>query len=207
MKQPAYDPNNVFAKILRGELPVHKVYEDDETFVLMDIMPRSDGHILVIPKAPCRNLYDAPPDAVAAVARTVQRVAFAVTSAFAADGVTVTQANESAGGQVVFHMHTHVMPRHDGQSLRPHTRQMADNAVLAAHAEKDQGGARLKHHLPSPLPVRRFRATTPPASARSTQRAGQAARSCGGSTGPTARRPAHRDAPRAAKPPARLSGR
>jgi histidine triad (HIT) family protein len=134
MNLPAYDPDNVFARILRGELPAHKVYEDNDTLALMDIMPRADGHVLVIPKAPCRNLYDAPPDAVAAVARTVQRMAIAVTRAFSADGVSITQANESAGGQVVFHMHTHVMPRHDGQSLRPHTGQMADNAVLAAHA-------------------------------------------------------------------------
>jgi histidine triad (HIT) family protein len=136
MTLPAYDPNNVFARILRGELPVHKVYEDDQTFVLMDIMPRCDGHVLVIPKAPCRNLYDAAPEAVAAVALTVQRMARAVTKAFAAEGVTIHQFNETAGGQAVFHLHAHVMPRHSGQSLRPHTGQMADNAVLSAHAER-----------------------------------------------------------------------
>ena len=98
-------------------------------------MPRADGHVLVIPKAACRNIFDASPEALAAVALTTQKLARAVTKAFAADGVTITQANESAGGQVVFHLHVHVMPRHDGQSLRPHTGQMADSAVLKAHAE------------------------------------------------------------------------
>jgi histidine triad (HIT) family protein len=130
----AYDPTNVFAKILRGEMPAHKVYEDDETLAFMDIMPRGDGHTLVIPKTPCRNLLDAPPEALAAVMRTAQKVAHASMAAFGAQGVTVQQFNESAGGQVVFHLHVHVIPRFDGVALRPHTGEMASQDVLAAQA-------------------------------------------------------------------------
>lgn len=132
----AYDHDNVFAKILRGELPAHRVYEDDETLAFMDIMPRGDGHMLVIPKVACRNLLDAPPEALAAVMRTAQTVARAGMRALGADGVTVQQFNESAGGQVVFHLHVHVIPRFEGVSLRPHTGAMADNATLAAVAER-----------------------------------------------------------------------
>ena len=132
----AYDDANVFAKILRGELPSHTVYEDAETLALMDIMPRADGHVLVIPKAACRNLFDAPPDALKAVALTTQKMARAVTAAFGADGVTVQQFNEAAGGQVVFHLHVHVMPRHEGVALRPHTGTMEKLHVLMANADK-----------------------------------------------------------------------
>ncbi len=132
----AYDPDNVFAKILRGDLPSHTVYEDDETLAIMDIMPRADGHVLVIPKAACRNVLDASPDALKAVALTTQRLARAVKSAFAADGVTIQQFNEAAGGQVVFHLHVHVIPRHDGVALRPHTGTMEKLAVLTANAAK-----------------------------------------------------------------------
>lgn len=136
MSQPAYDPDNVFAKILRGELPCHKLYEDDATFAFMDIMPRGDGHCLVIPKEPSRNILDVAPGSLAAVAATTQRLARAVVKAFSADGVTVQQFNEKAGGQVVFHLHVHVIPRFEGVALRPHTSEMADQAVLAAQAEK-----------------------------------------------------------------------
>lgn len=132
----AYDPSNVFAKILRGELPSHTVYEDAETVAIMDIMPRADGHVLVVPKAPCRNLLDAPADALRAVALTTQKLARAVKAAFAAEGVTVQQFNEAAGGQVVFHMHVHVMPRFEGVALRPHTGAMEKTEVLANNAEK-----------------------------------------------------------------------
>ena len=131
----AYDPSNVFAKILRGELPSHTVYEDSDTLAIMDIMPRADGHVLVIPKAPCRNLLDAPADALKAVALTTQTMARAVKAAFGADGVTIQQFNEAAGGQVVFHLHVHVMPRHDGVALRPHTGTMEKGEVLAVHAQ------------------------------------------------------------------------
>lgn len=132
----AYDPTNVFAKILRGELPSQTVYEDAETIAIMDIMPRADGHVLVIPKAPCRNLLDAPAEALKAVALTTQKLARAVKAAFAADGVTIQQFNEAAGGQVVFHLHVHVMPRHEGMPLRPHTGAMEKPELLASNAEK-----------------------------------------------------------------------
>ena len=132
----AYDNDNIFAKILRGELPSHKVYEDDETLVIMDIMPRGDGHCLVLPKGATRNLLDAGDGIVEAVARTTAKMARTVVKAFGADGVTVQQFNEPAGGQVVFHLHVHVIPRFEGVSLRPHTGSMADQAVLAEHAEK-----------------------------------------------------------------------
>ena len=132
----AYDPSNVFAKILRGEIPSHKLYEDDDTFAFMDIMPRGDGHCLVIPKQPSRNILDVEPQSLAAVARTVQKLARAVVKAFGADGVTIQQFNEPAGGQVVFHLHFHVIPRFDGVKLRPHTGDMADQDVLKQNADK-----------------------------------------------------------------------
>lgn len=136
MSQPAYDPENVFAKILRGEMPAHKLYEDANTFAFMDIMPRGDGHCLVIPKTPSRNILDVEPASLSAVAATTQKLARAVVKAFSADGVTVQQFNEAAGGQVVFHLHVHIIPRFQGVSLKPHTGQMEDQAVLAANAEK-----------------------------------------------------------------------
>lgn len=131
-----YDDDNVFAKILRGELPCHKVYETEHVLSFMDIMPRGEGHVLVIPKAKARNLLDAEPDALAELAKAVQVVARAAKEAFAADGVTVQQFNESAGGQVVFHLHVHIIPRFEGVPLKPHSGQMEANDVLAAHAEK-----------------------------------------------------------------------
>jgi histidine triad (HIT) family protein len=132
----SYDPSNVFAKILRGELPCEKVYEDERTFALMDIMPRADGHVLVIPKKPARTLLDVAPDDLAAVFMTVQKLAGAVKRAMDADGITIQQFNEPAGGQVVFHMHVHVLPRWDGVALRPHTGQMAPKEVIAEHAAR-----------------------------------------------------------------------
>ena len=136
MTTPAYDDQNVFAKILRGELPSHKVFEDDKTIVIMDIMPRGDGHILVVPKAPSRNILDIEPDDLNAVMATVQMMARTVIKAFGADGTTIQQFSEPAGGQVVFHTHVHIIPRFEGISLRPHTGEMADNDVLSANAEK-----------------------------------------------------------------------
>ena len=132
----SYDNNNVFAKILRGELPCHKVYEDDKTIAFMDIMPRGDGHTLVIPKAPSRNVLDIDLEDLAAVMATVQKIARAVMPAFGAQGVTIQQFNETVGGQVVFHTHVHVMPRFEGVALRPHTATTADNEVLKTQAEK-----------------------------------------------------------------------
>jgi histidine triad (HIT) family protein len=132
----AYDTNNVFAKILRGELPAHKVYEDSDTFSFMDIMPRCEGHTLVIPKAPVRTIFDASGDQLAACMRTVQKVGAAAVKAFAADGMTLLQANEGPGGQVVFHVHFHVMPRWEGRSLAPAASRSEKPEVLAVNAEK-----------------------------------------------------------------------
>jgi histidine triad (HIT) family protein len=131
-----YDTDNVFAKILRGDIPSNKVYEDDNTVAIMDIMPRADGHVLVLPKAPSRNLLDANEADLAAVMATVKKIAAAQMKALDANGVTIQQFNESAGGQVIFHTHVHVMPRYEGVALRPHTGEMADNEALAQLAER-----------------------------------------------------------------------
>ena len=131
-----YDSENIFARILRGELPASKVFEDEETLAFMDIMPRGEGHCLVLPKLAARNLLDIEPESLAATMRTVQRVARASMTAFAADGVTIQQFNESAGGQVVFHLHVHVIPRFSGVSLRAHTGAMEDSDVLERNAAK-----------------------------------------------------------------------
>jgi len=131
-----YDDNNIFAKILRNELPCHKVYEDDDTFVLMDIMPRGTGHSLVIPKRPARTIIDADDLMLAQVYSTVRKISTAALEAFDADGLTIQQFNESAGGQVVFHLHVHIIPRFDGIRMRPHTGEMEDNEVLAEQANK-----------------------------------------------------------------------
>ena len=130
-----YDDDNIFAKILRGEIPSEKLYEDEETFVFMDIMPRADGHCLVIPKTPCRNILDASPAQMAACMATVQKMAKAVMTAFGAGGVTLQQFNEAVGGQEVFHLHFHILPRHEGVALRP-PGVMADFDVLKAQAGK-----------------------------------------------------------------------
>ncbi len=131
-----YDDNNVFAKILRGEIPAATVYEDDDTLVFMDVMPQAEGTRLVMPKAPARDLLDADPAVLAAGATVVQRTARAVKAAFEADGVTVVQFNEPASGQTVFHLHYHVIPRHEGVPLMPHNRNMEKPEVLAGHASK-----------------------------------------------------------------------
>ena len=131
-----YDDSNVIAKILRSELPAQKVYEDEQTLAFMDIMPRAKGHTLVIPKTPARNVLDATPEQLAACMATVQRIARAVMKAFDANGASIMQYNEPAGGQVVFHLHFHVIPRWDGVPLGPHTGQMEKPEVLAANAEK-----------------------------------------------------------------------
>lgn len=132
----AYDSNNPFAKILRGEWPSTKVYEDAHTLAFMDIMPRCDGHTLVVPKAPVRNLLDATPEQLGQCLTTVQKVARAAMVALEAQGVTINQYNESAGGQVVFHLHYHVLPRWDGVPLGPHTGKVGDMAAITAAAEK-----------------------------------------------------------------------
>lgn len=132
----SYDPNNIFAKIMRGELPCHKIYEDDNVFVFLDIMPRAPGHTLILPKAPARNIFDVGPDDLSHVIRAAQKVARAAMKAFDADGISVQQFNEQAGGQVVFHLHMHVIPRKAGVPLKPPATEMEKPEVLKAHAEK-----------------------------------------------------------------------
>ena len=132
----AYDPNNIFAKILRGEIPCHKIYEDDHSFVFLDIMPRSPGHTLVIPKAPARNILDITVDDYLHVGRTVHKVATAARKAFNADGLTIQQFNEQAGGQAVFHLHVHVMPRMTGVALLPPMAHKETPEVLQEHAAR-----------------------------------------------------------------------
>lgn len=132
----AYDNENIFAKILRGEMPANKVYEDDDVLAFMDIMPRADGHTLVIPKSPARNILDVEPDVLSRLIVGVQKVAKGVTKAMDAEGVIIQQFNESAGGQVVFHIHFHVIPRWEGIRLRPPAAEMADPDDLKKHAER-----------------------------------------------------------------------
>jgi histidine triad (HIT) family protein len=136
MPVPAYDETNIFARILRGELPCHKVYEDEVAFAMMDIMPRADGHVLVLPKSPARNLLDADPEVVGKLITRVQKIARAVRSALAADGITVLQYNERAGGQIVYHLHFHILPRWNGVELRPHTGAQEKPEVLEGFCKK-----------------------------------------------------------------------
>ena len=133
---PAYDPNNIFAKILRGELPCYKVYEDDSTLAFLDIMPRAPGHTLVLPKAPARNILDVSPDDLGHVIRVAQKIAKTSVEVFGADGVTVQQFNENAGGQVVFHLHVHVIPRKDSVPMKPPASVKEENPVLSDQALK-----------------------------------------------------------------------
>jgi histidine triad (HIT) family protein len=131
-----YDDTNIFARILRGEIPAHKVYEDDQIVAFMDVMPQGAGHTLVVPKAPSRNLLDADPAVLGALMAVTQKVAAAAKQAFAADGITIMQFNEAASGQTVFHLHIHVIPRFDGVALKRHDGEMEKPEVLAENAEK-----------------------------------------------------------------------
>lgn len=131
-----YDESNIFARILRGEIPSHRVYEDEATIAFMDVMPQGPGHLLVLPKAPSRNLLDAAPATLAALLPVVQKLARAAKAVFAADGVTVMQFNEPAAGQTVFHLHVHVIPRFDGVPLKVHSGVMEQPDVLADHASR-----------------------------------------------------------------------
>lgn len=127
---PAYDDGNVFARILRGEIPCTKVYEDEAVLAFMDVMPQVEGHVLVIAKAPSRTLLDTDPPVLAAVMPRVQKVGRAAVAALGAEGLTLMQFSEAAGGQTVFHLHFHLMPRRDGVPLRPHQGPMAEPAAL-----------------------------------------------------------------------------
>jgi histidine triad (HIT) family protein len=132
----SYDPANIFAKILRGEAPAHKVLEDADTLAFLDLFPRCDGHTLVVPKTSARNILDATPAQLAAIMRSTQRISRAVLTAFSAQGVSILQFNEAAGGQVVFHLHFHVVPRWDGKPMPPPGKTMEKPEVLAANAER-----------------------------------------------------------------------
>lgn len=136
MTIPAYDDNNIFAKILKGDIPSYRVYEDEHTVAFMDVMPQSPGHTLVVPKAPSRNIFDADPAALQQAITVVQKIAVAVREAFDADGVYIAQFNEPPAGQTVFHLHFHVIPRLEGVALKPHSGKMEDGAVLAENARK-----------------------------------------------------------------------
>ncbi len=133
---PAYDQNNIFAKILRGEIPCHRVYEDDKALAFLDIMPRAPGHTLVIPKAPARNVLDVAPDDLAHVIKVAQRIAQVSVNVFGADGVTLQQFSESAGGQVVFHLHVHVIPRKEGIAMKPPATFKEEADILKDQAAK-----------------------------------------------------------------------
>ena len=132
----AYDPDNIFARIIRGEIPCHRVYEDADTIAFMDIMPQSDGHTLVVPKTADEDIHSTSPEAAVAAMRTAQRVARAVKKAFAPPGIMIAQLNGAAAGQSVFHLHIHVIPRYAGKDLGIHAAKQADSALLAEHAAR-----------------------------------------------------------------------
>lgn len=134
-----YDPTNIFAKILRGDIPSHKVFEDDSALVMMDIFPQSKGHTLVIPKSASRNLLDADPADLSQIMPLVQRVARALKSATGADGIRLAQFNEASAGQTVFHLHFHLIPVYEGVPLGSHAGGQADATELAELARKIAG--------------------------------------------------------------------
>ncbi len=130
-----YDNNNIFARILKGEIPSHRIYEDDTTFAFLDVMPRSDGHTLVIPKDTATGLLDARPETILNCMKTIQMLAPKIVEAMGADGFVVQQFNGEAAGQTVFHLHFHIVPRTHGKRMRPHAKEMADPEMLASHAK------------------------------------------------------------------------
>jgi histidine triad (HIT) family protein len=132
----SYDKDNIFARIIRGEIPCHKVYEDADTIAFMDIMPQAEGHTLVVPKAAAEDIFTTPPESVAAAIRAAQKVARAIKKAFSPPGVMIAQLNGPAAGQSVFHLHFHVIPRYTGKDLGIHAADPVDSAVLAAHAAR-----------------------------------------------------------------------
>jgi histidine triad (HIT) family protein len=130
-----YDPNNIFAKIISGEIPCHRIYEDEDVLAFMDVMPQVDGHCLVVPKQGSRGLLDTDPAVLSRTMIATQKVARAAVAAFDADGFQIRQYNEPAGGQTVFHLHFHILPMKEGAGLKPHTGKMADPELLKRHAE------------------------------------------------------------------------
>ena len=133
---PAYEPDNLFAKIVKGDIPSYKVYEDDKVLAFLDIMPRSPGHTLVLPKAPVRNILDVSAADLAHVMAVAQKIAKAAMTAFGAEGITIQQFNEGAGGQVVFHLHVHIIPRKTGVPMKPPASEKEKPDVLAENAKK-----------------------------------------------------------------------
>ena len=132
----AYDDNNIFAKMLRGEISCHKIYEDEDTLAFLDIMPRTEGHALVITKEKARDLFDVRPETLAKLMAVVQKLAPKIKEAVGADGVLIQQFNGAAAGQTVFQLHVHIVPRKEGEALKPHAGKMEDQAKLAATADK-----------------------------------------------------------------------
>ena len=132
----AYDNSNIFAKVLRGEIPCVKVHEDARTLAFMDVMPESEGHVLVVPKEPAENILDLSADGLAAMMATTQKIAKAVDRAIQPDGILLKQYNRAAAGQSIFHVHFHVVPRWEGVGLAPHGKVMVDAAKLEPIAAK-----------------------------------------------------------------------
>ncbi|EAU42787.1 Histidine triad (HIT) protein [Fulvimarina pelagi HTCC2506] len=135
----AYDDSNIFARMMRGEIPAIKVHEDDAAMVIMDIMPESKGHCLIIPKAPSRNILDASDETLAVTIPIVAKIARAAKKAFNADGVQVIQFNEGAAGQTVYHLHFHVIPVYDGVARKKHAAGEVDQETLKSHAAAIKG--------------------------------------------------------------------
>jgi histidine triad (HIT) family protein len=131
-----YDDQNIFAKILRGDVPCYKIFEDNWTLAFLDIMPRSPGHTLVIPKVPARGILDIPADDLAGVARTAQKISQAAIKAFDAEGIILQQFSEPASGQVIFHLHVHVIPVRMGFELLPAQTRKEDAKILEDHAAR-----------------------------------------------------------------------
>jgi histidine triad (HIT) family protein len=131
-----YDPGNIFAKILRGEIPCVKVYEDEKTLAFMDVMPEAEGHVLVVPREPAENILDLSAEGMAAMMATTQKVTKAVDRALSPDGILLKQYNRAAAGQSIFHVHFHIVPRWEGVGLAPHGKIMVDAARLEPVAAK-----------------------------------------------------------------------
>jgi histidine triad (HIT) family protein len=132
----AYDPENIFAKMLKGEIPCHKIHEDENTLAFLDIMPRTKGHTLVITKEPAADLFGISQDGLGKLMTVVQKIAPQIKKAVGADGILIQQFNGAAAGQTVFHLHVHIVPIKEGVTPRPHAGAIADQAELAATAEK-----------------------------------------------------------------------
>jgi histidine triad (HIT) family protein len=131
-----YDPDNIFGRILRGEAPCTKIYEDDVSLAFLDVMPRADGHTLIVPKVQARNLLDIEPEDLARLMPALRKVARAVVAGMAAEGLTIQQFNETAGGQLVFHLHFHLLPRWPGVSLRPPGGPIQSAEALRPYADR-----------------------------------------------------------------------